>query len=87
MPAEAVTCCPEKWRGKRLIAYCTISYRSGLWAEKAIEDGLTVQNLRGGILGWVHAGGQLYDAQGETRRVHVYSRNWNYAPDTHQAVW
>ena len=85
--AQDVTCCPDKWRGKRLVAYCTVSYRSGLWAEKAMKDGLSVENLRGGILGWLHAGGKVYGSQGQTRRVHVYSRSWNYAPDTHQAIW
>jgi sodium/bile acid cotransporter 7 len=44
-------------------------------------------NLRGGLLAWVHAGGKVYDANGETRRIHVYGRKWNLAPNGYDAVW
>jgi sodium/bile acid cotransporter 7 len=46
-----------------------------------------VYNLRGGILAWVHDGGTVYDQNGETRRIHVYGRKWNLAPNSYQAVW
>jgi sodium/bile acid cotransporter 7 len=69
------------------IAYCTISYRSGLLAEKFQNDGIPVYNLKGGILAWVHGGGKIYDQNGETNRIHVYGNDWNLAPEQYEAVW
>ena len=69
------------------IVYCTISYRSGKFAQKLQETGIPVYNLRGGILAWVHAGGKVYDQKGETHRIHVYGRKWNLGPKRYQAVW
>lgn len=89
--ADEVLCCPEKWRGRRVVAYCTVSYRSGLWVrdnrEALAEAGVRLQNLRGGLLAWVHAGGKVYDAKGPTRRVHVYSKSWDYSPREYEAVY
>jgi len=69
------------------IAYCTISYRSGVFAENFQKRGVPVYNLRGGILGWVHAGGKVYDQNGETFRIHVYGEKWNLAPERYEAIW
>jgi rhodanese-related sulfurtransferase len=73
--------CPDSYRGKTAIVYDTVGYRSGLFANKLRQQGLGVANLQGGLLGWLHAGGKIYDSNGhETRRVHVYGCMWNYAP-------
>ncbi len=77
---------PERYRGRTVIAYCTISYRSGLLAARLAERGLTVTNLQGGLLAWVLEGGRVYDAAGETRRIHVYGQKWNYPPAGYEAV-
>jgi rhodanese-related sulfurtransferase len=69
------------------IAYCTISYRSGIFVENFQKRGIPVYNLRGGILAWVHAGGKVYDQTGETYRIHVYGQDWNLAPEQYEAVW
>ena len=69
------------------IAYCTISYRSGVFVENFQKNGIPVYNLRGGILAWVHAGGKVYDRTGETHRIHVYGQEWNLAPEQYEAVW
>jgi rhodanese-related sulfurtransferase len=72
---------PDSYRGKTIIAYDTVGYRSGLFAEKLRKEGRCIANLQGGLLGWLHAGGKVYDENGsETRRVHVYGCIWNYAP-------
>jgi rhodanese-related sulfurtransferase len=78
---------PGQYAGRTLIGYCTISYRSGKLAEKLNLKGITLLNLRGGMLAWVHAGGRIYDRSGETRRIHVYGRKWNLAPQAYEAVW
>jgi len=69
------------------IAYCTISYRSGIFAENLKKDGIPIYNLRGGILAWVHDGGKVYDQSGETYRIHVYGQEWDLAPERYEAVW
>ncbi len=69
-----------------IIAYCTISYRSGKFAEVMAEQGVPVRNLTGGLLAWVLEGGKVYDANGETRRIHVYGKKWNYPPAGYTSV-
>jgi sodium/bile acid cotransporter 7 len=78
---------PEKYRDRTLIGYCTISYRSGKLAEKLNAQGITLLNLKGGLLAWVHAGGKVYDQSGETKRIHVYGKKWNLGPVGYEAVW
>ncbi len=78
---------PAAYAGRTLIGYCTISYRSGKLAARLRKEGIPMLNLRGGLLAWVHAGGKVYDANGETRRIHVYGRKWNLAPNGYDAVW
>jgi sodium/bile acid cotransporter 7 len=78
---------PEKYAGKTLVGYCTISYRSGVFAREMDEKGISVRNLEGGILAWTLEGGKVYDENGEeTNRIHVYGKKWNYAPADYEAV-
>ena len=69
------------------IAYCTISQRSGKFAESLQKEGIPVFNLKGGILAWVHDGGKVYNRHGETQQIHVYDSEWNFVPAGYQAVW
>jgi sodium/bile acid cotransporter 7 len=68
------------------VAYCTISYRSGFFAEEMSEKGIKVYNLSGGLLAWVLEGGKVYDTNGETKRIHVYDEKWNYPPQGYESV-
>ena len=71
-----------------VVAYCTIGYRSGMFVRGMAHLNATVYNLRGGVLGWLHAGGNLTDPTGRPiQRVHVYGSTWNLAPLRYQAVW
>jgi len=70
-----------------LVVYCTIGHRSGLLAQKLQASGLKVYNLKGAILSWTHAGNELVDEQGPTRRVHVAGPSWNLAADGYEPVW
>lgn len=78
---------PGQYRDRTLIGYCTISYRSGKLAETLQARGITLLNLKGGLLAWVHAGGKVYDQNGETKRIHVYGKKWNLGPKDYEAVW
>ncbi|MEA4854813.1 rhodanese-like domain-containing protein [Solidesulfovibrio sp.] len=79
---------PGRFAGKKAVAYCTIGYRSGVWAQQEALAGRAVANLAGGLLGWLHAGGTLVDAKGApTKTVHVYGRTWDLAPTGYVSVW
>ena len=73
-------------QGKTAMAYCTIGYRSGLYAEDRGREGIRVLNVQGGILAWVFSGGKVYHAGRQTNRVHVYEEEWNYLPVGYEPV-
>lgn len=73
--------------GRRIVTYCTIGYRSGLYAAELRRRGLDAYNLEGSILAWTHAGLPLEHDGEETRRVHVFGPRWNLAADGYEAVW
>ena len=75
-----------KYKEKIVVAYCTISYRSGILVKELAGRGVAIYNLKGGLLAWVLEGGKVYDAGGETKRVHVYGKKWNYAPSGYETV-
>jgi rhodanese-related sulfurtransferase len=77
---------PAILQGKTAVAYCTIGYRSGLYAADMSLEGIRVLNIPGGILAWVINGGKVYHAGKETKRVHVYEKQWNYLPDGYEPV-
>lgn len=77
----------------QIVFYDTIGIRSfemwQRWRERLQDTSLAdkIYSLHGGILGWVHAEGELIGPEGiETWRVHVGSEAWNLLPSTHQEV-
>ncbi len=77
---------PSRYQGKHVVAYCTISYRSGKFAQKMAEKGIQIFNLKGGLLAWVLEGGDVYDEKGVTKRINVYGEKWNYPPEGYESV-
>jgi sodium/bile acid cotransporter 7 len=78
---------PDRVAGREVVTYCTIGYRSGRYTEKLVERGWNASNLRGSILSWMHAGGELHRGGTPTRRVHVYGKAWDLVPEGYEAVW
>jgi sodium/bile acid cotransporter 7 len=78
---------PGRFGGQHIIAYCTISYRSGKLAAKMQRKGITIVNLKGGLLAWVHAGGPLVRGNRPVEDLHVYGRKWDLAPQVIQTVY
>jgi rhodanese-related sulfurtransferase len=79
---------PDQFRGRAIVAYCTIGYRSGRYVETLRRDGWDAFNLAGSLLAWIHAGRPMVDAEGKpTHRVHVYAWRWNLAPAGYDTVW
>ena len=78
---------PGKYEDYIKIGYCTIGYRSGIFAQELQHKGIPVYNLRGGVLAWVHDGGKVYNGAEEVKRIHVYGQKWDLGPDSYEAVW
>jgi len=70
-----------------IIAYCTIGLRSCKLAQKFTKKGISIFNLSGGILAWLHAGGSVHKDGKPVNRVHVYGRKWDLAPAGMESVW
>ena len=75
------------YRDYIIIGYCTIGSRSGKLARKLKKKGISMFNLQGGILAWLHAGGIVHKDGKPVNRVHVYGRKWNLAPSAIKSVW
>jgi sodium/bile acid cotransporter 7 len=71
---------PSRYTGKTIVGYCTISFRSGKIAKALATEGVTMLNLKGGLLAWTHEGGKVYGPNGETYRLHVFGKKWDLAP-------
>lgn len=70
-----------------IIAYCTIGYRSGKYAQKLRQQGINILNLEGSLLAWSHSQGELVNDFGSTKQVHVYGRQWELTAGNYQPVW
>ena len=70
-----------------VVAYCTIGSRSDKLAKKFKKKGISMFNLSGGILAWLHAGGIVHKDGKPVKRVHVYSKKWDLAPAAIESVW
>ena len=76
-----------KYQQATIIAYCTIGYRSGKYAQKMQQRGVKILNLEGSLLAWSHVQGKLVNDQGVTNQVHVFGRQWQLAAENYEAVW
>jgi len=85
--SEVFLAAPERYQGQRIIGYCTISYRSGKLAVKMTRRGITIVNLKGGLLAWVHAGGPLVRGYKPVKQLHVYGHKWDLAPSDIESVY
>jgi len=71
-----------------VVVYCTVGYRSGLYASQLAARGWQAVNLAGSILAWTHAQGTLVDPQGQpTDQVHVYGALWDLAAEGYRTRW
>lgn len=81
----------SEFKGHKVVAYCTIGYRSGQYVEKLRAEKFDAYNLKGSILSWTHAGGELERGSGDgeqvIKRVHTYGKNWDLASREYEAVY
>ncbi len=79
---------PALYKDKKIIAYCTIGYRSSKFAERMNKQGYQISNMRGSLLLWSHAQGALVNSRGEaTQQMHVYGRDWDLLPKAYQSTY
>ena len=68
---------PKEFKGKHLVVYCSVGYRSQKVTRKLRRAGYTrAQNLYGGIFEWVNQGHPVVDEKGTTQNIHGYSKSW-----------
>ncbi|WP_445386538.1 rhodanese-like domain-containing protein [Robiginitalea sp. IMCC44478] len=68
---------PEGLKGKDLVVYCSVGYRSQKITQKLRRAGYTgARNLYGGIFEWINQGHPVVDQQGATQNIHGYSKKW-----------
>ncbi|MHC5002038.1 MAG: rhodanese-like domain-containing protein [Planctomycetota bacterium] len=85
--AEQVHADPSAYAETTLVCYCTIGGRSGRLAEALRERGMNACNMRGAILAWTHAGGELASDEGPTRRVHTHGPKYDLVAEGYEAIW
>jgi sodium/bile acid cotransporter 7 len=77
---------PKGFGNRKIVAYCTIGLRSGIFAKEMAEKKIDIYNLKGSMLAWILEGGRVYHDNKETKRVHVYGNKWDLAPDDYDVV-
>jgi len=79
---------PEKYRGKKIIPYCTIGYRSFKFTKKLKEKNFNAANMQGGILYWSFLRGNVVTPDNKpTKKVHTYGNSWAILPSGFEATW
>lgn len=64
-------------KSKPVVVYCSVGYRSEKISEKLLKMGFkNVSNLYGGIFEWKNQGQAVVNKNGETEKVHAYSKTW-----------
>lgn len=76
----------------KIIAYCTIGYRSSQYAAELQKRRLDAANLEGSILAWTHEGLPLVTKDKSTgqefptKKVHVFGNQWALQQENYEAV-
>lgn len=61
-----------------IVVYCSLGIRSERTAEKLKKAGYkNIYNLYGGIFKWKNTDFPVYNATGETNKVHGFSKEWS----------
>ena len=64
-------------QGKKIITYCTVGYRSGIYAQKLRAIGWNAWNYQGSILDWCNNQLPVVTPSGrDTNRVHTYNSRY-----------
>lgn len=76
----------DKFKNHKVIAYCTIGYRSSEYVQKLISKNFKAYNLKESLLGWAHRGHKFQSNGKKTNRAHIYEDAWNFLPVGYEGV-
>lgn len=77
----------QQHQGKAVLVYCTVGYRSGIYAKKLRKKGWSAWNYQGSILDWCKNQLPVVTKDGaRTTRVHTYNSSYSLAGG-YQAVY
>lgn len=77
-----------KYIDAKIVTYCTIGYRTGIYPKKLRDNNINAENLKGGVLGRAHHGNSFINDEGNTiKKVHVFGKDWALVPEDYQALW
>ena len=77
----------EQYRGSKIVAYCTIGVRSGMFVKSLEQGDWDAYNLAGAILGWTHVNGDLMSDEGPTKNVHIHGAGMKLTAEGYEPVW
>ncbi|KAK9865457.1 hypothetical protein WJX84_005824 [Apatococcus fuscideae] len=80
----------EEYRTTPLVAYCTVGFRSGKYAQQLMEEGFNVKNFKGSIIAWTQEGFPLVkdtSSNEPTKRVHIFGEQWKLQGEGYDPVW
>ena len=76
----------EKYKDHKIVAYCTIGYRSSEFVQSLVKKNYNAFNLKESLLGWAHRGHKFEVNGKQTNRAHIYEDAWNFLPVGYEGV-
>ena len=74
---EALKIIEKEGRGRPVVVYCSVGYRSSVLARQLGKEGLTnVYNLEGSIFKWANEGRPVYQGDRQVNVVHPFDSKW-----------
>lgn len=68
---------PSQAKDDLIVVYCSVGYRSSIFARKLKSAGFTnVHNLIGSIFAWANQDQDIYQGEKLVKQVHPYNRKW-----------
>jgi len=77
----------SKFKNKKIVAYCTIGYRSSEYVRKLKKKNIDAFNLKESLLGWAHRGHKFEIGGVKTNKAHVYEEAWNFLPKGYEGIF
>lgn len=78
----------DKYKGHKIVSYCTIGYRSSTFSKEMSKKNIKVFNLKESALGWAHRKKDFVTKDGKkTKKVHVYGEAWDLLPSDYQGKY
>jgi rhodanese-related sulfurtransferase len=74
---EALKIIEKEGKGRPVVVYCSVGYRSSVLARQLRKEGYTnVYNLEGSIFKWANEGRPVYQGDRQVHVVHPYDSKW-----------